>query len=209
LAAYIRLIENELLPGLVLGSDDPYDPIVVISRPDPWGVLGTGNYAAVFLHPDYSDWVVKVYGPGRPGIEEEVEVYRKLGSHPAYSECYHRGQGYLILRRLRGITLYDCLRRGIPIPRQAIEDVEAALEYAVSRGLFPHDVHGKNVMVLDNRGLVVDVSDFLKDECCEMWDDVRLAYDRYYRWPVTRIPVPDTILNLVRKMYRAWRKRRF
>ena len=84
-------------------SVDPHDPVVSHLVPIPWKLLGMGNYAAVMIHPDMNDFVVKVYAPGRPGIEEEVEVYRRLGSHPAYSECFYVGTHYLILRRLRDI----------------------------------------------------------------------------------------------------------
>jgi hypothetical protein len=60
-------------------------------------------------NPGLPELVVKVYGPGRPGLGQEAEVYRRIGSHPAYSECIHVGDGYLVLRRLHGIALYDCM----------------------------------------------------------------------------------------------------
>lgn len=200
-------IERELLPVLQVESEDPHDPVVVKKIPKPWRLLGAGNYAAVLTHPEYSDLVVKVYAPGRPGLEEEAEVYRRLGKHPAYSECFHYGKRYLVLLRLSGITLYNCIRRGIPIPRQVIEDIDEALAYAVSKGLNPHDVHGKNVMLKDGRGFVVDVSDFLKPEPCTMWDDLKKAYDKFYLPPLHRLPVPDFVLNAVRKGYRFFKKR--
>ncbi|MDD9268017.1 serine/threonine protein kinase [Paenibacillus sp. GCM10023248] len=198
-------IEHQLLPQLELNSEQPYEPIVVHYIPKPWKVVGSGNYAAVVMHPSYPDIVVKVYAPGRPGIEEETEVYRRLGPHPAYSECLHAGSNYLVLRRLTGVTLYKCLHRGIPIPRQVIKDIDEALAYAVSRGLNPHDVHGKNVMMKDGRGLVVDVSDFLKTEYCPMWDDLKSAYDRFYFPWVGKIQIPDFALNVVRRSYRKWK----
>lgn len=52
------------------------------------------------------------------------------------------------------------MKQGILITEQAIRDIDIALDYARSRGLHPHDVHAKNVMVNDGRGLIVDVSDF-------------------------------------------------
>lgn len=51
--------------------------------------LGTGNYAGVFYHADYCDLVVKIYAPGKLGWSEELEVYRRLGSHPAFSTCFY------------------------------------------------------------------------------------------------------------------------
>ncbi|HLN65625.1 MAG TPA: hypothetical protein VK464_29210 [Symbiobacteriaceae bacterium] len=46
---YVRLVEEELLPRLVIESVDPHDPVVARDA------------------------------PGRPGIQAEVEVYRRLG----------------------------------------------------------------------------------------------------------------------------------
>ncbi|WP_248924499.1 serine/threonine protein kinase [Paenibacillus hamazuiensis] len=207
LETFVRLVNEDLLPQLVVESDDPHEPVVVKRKPRPWKTLGAGNYAAVFLHPDYDEWVVKVYAPGRPGLEDEVEVYRRLGSHPAYSQCLHSGERYLILKRLTGITLYNCILRGIHIPKQVIRDIDEALAYAVSKGLNPHDVHGKNIMVKDGRGVVVDVSDFLKNEPCYMWDDLKKAYNRFYIRPFHKLPVPEFVLNFVRKAYRRLKKR--
>lgn len=198
----IDMVERQLLPQLQIESVHPYDPVVVHFVPKPWKVLGAGNYATVVTHPDYGNHAVKVYAPGRPGLEDEAEVYKRLGSHPAFSECYHVGKSYLILRRLTGVTLYNCILRGIPIPRQVIRDIDDALDYARNKGLNPHDVHGKNVMLIDGRGIVVDVSDFLKQEPCSMWDDLKAAYDRFYFPFMHRLPVPEFLLTAVRKGYR-------
>ncbi|MFN0223950.1 MULTISPECIES: serine/threonine protein kinase [Paenibacillus] len=208
--ALIRLIETELLPELSVNSEQLHEPVVVVRLPQPWKLVGAGNYAVVLSHPEYPRLVIKIYAPNRHGLQEEAEVYRRLGRHPAYSECYHYGGSYLVLRRLEGVTLYDCVRKGIPIPRRVIEDIDEALAYAVARGLNPHDVHGKNVMMKDGRGMVVDVSDFLKTDACTMWTDLKKAYHRFYlRVPLLhRIPVPDFVMNAVRRGYRAMRKRR-
>ncbi|CAH1227202.1 hypothetical protein PAECIP111891_06094 [Paenibacillus allorhizoplanae] len=203
---WIEIIEAQLLPNLQIASERPYDPIVVYSVPEPWQLVGAGNYAAVLMHPSYPDMVVKVYAPGRPGIEDEKEIYRRLGKHPAFSECLHAGDTYLALRRLTGVTLYQSLLRGIPIKRQVLNDIDEALKYAVSQGLKPHDVHGKNVMQHNGRGLVVDVSDFLKEDDCSMWDDLKRAYDRFYFPWLRRIPLPEFLLHLVRRGYRKYRR---
>lgn len=202
------LIRRELLPELRVRSVSPKDPVVVQHAPEPWRVLGCGNFAAVLRHPAYPGLVVKVYAPGRPGFEAEVEVYRRLGEHPAYSRCLHAADGFLVLRLMHGTTLYDCVHRGIPIPETVIRDIDAALDYARGRGLHPHDVHGRNVMMQDGRGVVVDVSDFLDDEDCTKWADLKTAYRRFYR-PVLmplRLRVPYWLLDLVRAGYRLFRR---
>lgn len=204
----LERIERDLLPQLQLHSADPHDPIQLLHLPQPWRLQGCGNYAAVVHHPHHPDLVVKVYAPGRAGLAEEAEVYGRIGCHPAYSQCFHVGEGYLVLRRLRGTTLYDCVIQGIPIPLRAITDVDQALDYARRRGLHSHDVHGRNVMVHAGRGLIVDISDFLNPEPCTAWRDLRLAYFLLYRPLIAplRLRAPASLLNGVRKGYRLYRK---
>jgi hypothetical protein len=207
-AELVELVERELLPRLRVESIDPRDPVVPRHVPAPWRVLGAGNYAAVLAHPGHPALVVKVYAPGRPGLEAEREVYARLRRHPAYSACAHAGRGYLVLERLHGVTLYDAVHRGLPIPERVIRDIDDALDYARSRGLYPHDVHGRNVMMHEGRGMVVDVSDFLERGDCSKWRDLRRAYYRVYR-PLLlplRLRVPYGVLDLVRAGYRLLRR---
>jgi hypothetical protein len=208
LGGLVERVERELLPALRLESVDPRDPVVPRHVPAPWRVLGAGNYAAVLAHPEHPALVVKVYAPGRPGLEAEAEVYARLGRHRAYSACAHVGRGYLVLERLHGVTLYDAVHRGLPIPERVVRDIDEALAYARSRGLHPHDVHGRNVMMRDGRGLVVDVSDFLEREDCSKWRDLRRGYYGVYRpllMPL-RLRVPYAVLDLVRAGYRLFRR---
>ncbi|MDX2231178.1 MAG: serine/threonine protein kinase [Leptolyngbyaceae cyanobacterium bins.349] len=202
----IESIYKELLAELELASVDPHNPVVVYRVSPPWQLLGAGNYAAVFHHPNYPDRVVKVYAPGRPGLEEEVEVYRRLGSHPAFSACFFADQNFLVLKRLYGTTLYDCVHRGIPIPLLVIRDIDQALDYARQQGLYPHDVHGRNVMMANGRGLVVDVSDFLRPEYCAKWQNLKQAYFWFYRPLIAplRLQVPYVLLDGVRASYRLF-----
>jgi hypothetical protein len=204
----LESIRQILLPGVKIESLDPHNPVVVHDVPLPWQVLGTGNYAAVFYHPDFPDQVVKVYAPGRSGHQEEIQVYRRLGPHPAFSQLLYAGDEFLVLKRLHGITLYNAMHLGIPIPKQVIQDIDEALRYARQRGLFPHDVHGRNVMMQNGRGLVVDVSDFLHQETCSAWKDLKTAYYWLYRPFLSplRVRVPYFMLDLVRLIYRLWRR---
>jgi hypothetical protein len=209
LNALIDSIQTVLLPETVIQSVAPHDPVRVKSVPHPWQLVGTGNYAAVFLHPQYPQQVVKVYAPGRPGWANEVAVYQQLGPHPAFSQCWYAAPEFLILKRLQGITLYDCLPRGIPIPPQVIQDIDQALAYARHQGLFPHDIHGRNVMMAEGRGLVVDISDFLHSGNCTAWEDLKRAYHTIYRPVIAplRLRIPYWLLNAIRKGYRWLRSR--
>ncbi len=206
----VEQINTYLLPELVLEGEDPLEPIQVVSYPEPWTLLGAGNYAAVLSHRDYPGYAVKVYADGKPGLEAEREVYRLLGDHPSYSTCYYAEGSFLVLKQLMGTTIYDCFKRGIFIPEQAIRDIDQAMHYARSIGLRPHDVHAKNIMLHQGRGLVVDVSDFLKQEPCRMWTDFTKAYDRLYYPIASRVlfPIPPFLLEGVRKGYQIYRRRR-
>ena len=201
-------IERQLLPGLRLHSADPHDPVRVLKLPQPWRTVGCGNYAAVLHHPQHPRLVVKIYAPGRPGLEQEAEVYRRIGRHPAFSQCFHACDRYLVLRRLQGTTFYDCLRRGIRIPLRAMVDVDEAIVYAEARGLHGHDVHGRNVLLHEGRGRIVDISDFLNPEPCHAWRDLRWAYRHLYRPLIAplRLPVPGPLLAGVRQGYRLFRR---
>ncbi|WP_442786405.1 serine/threonine protein kinase [Leptothoe sp. PORK10 BA2] len=201
------MVYQELRSQVVLHSIRPHDPIQVQYVPEPWQLLGTGNYAAVFVHPEYPNLVVKIYASGRSGFEAEVEVYRKIGHHPTFSQCFYAQDNFLILKRLRGVTLYNCLHRGMRIPRQVILDIDKGLEYARSRGLRPHDVHGKNVMMQEGRGLVVDISDFLREGSGSAWDDLKKFYYWVYRPFLSplRIRIPLGLLDITRGIYRLIR----
>jgi hypothetical protein len=78
-----------------------------------------------------------------------------------------------------GTTLYDCIRKGIQIPERVIKDIDSALNYARKRGLHPHDVHFKNVMMHESQGIVVDVSDFCHEEYCSLWKHCKKAYYKF------------------------------
>ncbi|MGA1356119.1 MAG: hypothetical protein ACO35Q_05520 [Prochlorothrix sp.] len=136
-------------------------------------------------------------------------VYKRIGEHPAFSQCYHAAPNFLVLKRLYGTTLYDCLSKGLRIRSQVIRDIDAALVYARDQGMTPHDVHGRNVMMTkEGRGLVVDISDFLHDEPDTAWDDLKVAYRWIYRpifyWSGLRVPMG--FLDWVRAFYRKLRR---
>jgi hypothetical protein len=60
------------------------------------------------------------------------------------------------------------------------------------------------VMMYQDRGLVVDVSDFLHFEPCSKWSNLKKAYYWLYR-PILsplRLRIPYFVLDIVRKSYR-------
>ena len=203
----LDLVKN-LAQGVKIESINPHNPVRVADTPPPWELLGMGNYAAVFTHSDHPDIVVKIYASGRSGWVEELEVYNRLGYHPSFSQCLHAEDNWLILKRLYGLTLYDCMHLGLKIPQQVIQDIDLALEYARSKGLTPHDVHGRNVMMSEGKGLVVDISDFLDSSPCRAWQDLQTAYYWLYRplFSWHRLSIPYWFLDGVRSLYRYYRR---
>lgn len=205
---YIKLIGNELLPYIQLSTDGPFDPIIVKNSSNTWKTIGSGNYAGVFLHQSNPKWVVKVYGRKPEDLKKEVEVYKKLGNHNSFSSLIDYGDNYLILKRIDGINLFDAVVRGRQIPESVIQDVDEGIAYARSAGLNPFDVHGKNVVMSDGRGYIVDVSDFYKQGKCRKWDDLKKAYYKIYLPFIYKFhpPIPFFIVNSVRKGYRLYQK---
>ncbi|MGG5252868.1 serine/threonine protein kinase [Neobacillus sp. SM06] len=205
---YLHEVETELLMQIDLYSENPFDPIVVRNHSTKWKTIGNGNYAAVFVHEAKPEWVVKVYGRNPEELQKEVSVYEKLGNHKSFSRLYAYGERYLILKRLEGITLFNALIRGVKIPESVIRDVDHGLAYARSVGLNPYDIHGKNVVMNNGRGYIVDVSDFYKSGYDSKWNDLKKAYYRIYK-PFIRKwhpPIPFVVVDGIRRGYRFYKR---
>ncbi|CAH2713202.1 hypothetical protein BACCIP111895_00337 [Neobacillus rhizosphaerae] len=208
ISKYIDLIEQELLTQIHLSTDSPFDPIIVNNRSNSWKTIGSGNYAGVFFHQADPKKVVKVYGRNPKDLKKEIEVYKRLGEHESYSTLYAYGDTYLVLKKIEGITLFDAVVNGVQIPKHVIEDIDKGLDYARTVGLNPFDVHGKNVVMFEGRGYIVDVSDFYKQGYCRKWDDLKKAYYKIYRPYLYKhhLPIPFFIVDGVRKGYRMYRR---
>ncbi|TRZ39969.1 serine/threonine protein kinase [Niallia circulans] len=205
---FIHLIEIELLKKVVIKSEKAHNPVTVEHIPIGWKCVGVGNYAAVFMHYSEPDLVVKINIVDKENLKKEADIYRRLGNHPSYSQLIYEGDNYLVLKRLEGITMYNAFAKGIRIPETVIKDINEALEYARSRGLNPFDIHGKNVMMKDGRGFVVDVSDFYKQGKDEKWEDLVKAYNKLYKKTLYKYPVkiPFKALDVIRHTYRFYKK---
>jgi hypothetical protein len=207
-AEYINLIETELFPKIQLTTISPFDPIIVENQSQIWRTIGSGNYAGVFSLDAKPEWVVKVYGRSPEELKKEIEVYKRLGNHKSYSTLLDYGENYLILKKLEGITLFDALVKGVPIPETVIKDIDSGLDYARSVGLNPYDVHGKNVVMFEGRGYIVDISDFYKKGFCRKWKDLKKAYYKIYLPYIYKYhpPIPFLMVDSMRKGYRMYRR---
>ncbi|MCD7035079.1 serine/threonine protein kinase [Metabacillus sp. GX 13764] len=200
-------IQKDLVEQVTVVSINPNDPVHVENIPPGWHLVGKGNYAAVFGHNALLPGkIVKVYAINRGSAADEAEVYKKLASHKSYSELYSSGERHLVLKKLEGVTLYDALRKGIYIPKQVIKDVDEAIQYASSIGLNPIDIHGKNVIMRDGSGYIVDVSDFCLTHKCPRWKDFKKAYFLLY-YPLFKkfkFSIPHWMLEKGRKGYQLY-----
>jgi len=179
--------ENELVN--VKGSSDKFE------------CIGVGTDAAVFRFVYTPKYAFKVFSDDKLGkIEIETEVYSKLGNSEYFPEYYGRGTNFLVISYEEGITLYDCLLKGLHIPKQVIEDVDNARNYVFNRGLNPRDIHLKNILLHEDRAKLLDVSEYMKQGNDNRWEYLKEGYQEYYHL-IDGKAFPHWIIETVRKWY--------
>jgi hypothetical protein len=195
---------EQLLRAIRIRACAGNEPIVIEHLPAPLRLLGRGTDAVVVQHPGLPERAFKVYAPETVGcLADEYHAYQRLAGSPYFAACLGRGAFYLVLSYEPGPTLYECLVQGIPVPEQAMADVEAARDCARQVGLHPKDVHLKNVLLQGNRARIVDVSKYVApgDED-RVWDHLAEGYLRFY--PVIRgRRIPVWVIEMVKRRYKA------
>jgi hypothetical protein len=196
---------EQQVAGIRVRSVNPRDPVHVKSQPDGWRCVGVGNTAAVFQPKDRPDLAVKVFAEGFEAVAaEEAGIYEQLGDTEYFPKFYGKGDRFLLIEYRPGRNLYDCLLQGVHIPEQVIFDVEEAIAYARRRGLNPADIHIKNVLLHEGRGVLVDVSDYRRENECKRWPSLKKAYYDYYQELYKPgMGVPSWVLETIRKWYKA------
>jgi len=168
---------------------------------DEFQCIGVGTDAAVLRFVYAPHYVFKVFRIDiLAKIEIEKEVYLKLGHSGYFPVCYGSGSNFLVLSFEEGITLYDCLLKGIHIPEQAIQDVENARDYVFKRGLNPRDIHLKNILLHEGRAKLLDVSEYMKQGNDNRWEHLKKGYKEYYHL-IDGKALPHWIIETVRKWY--------
>jgi len=199
-----------LLRAIRIRASARNEPIVIEHLPAPLRLLGSGTDAVVVQHPGLPERAFKVYAPETVGcLADEYHAYQRLAGSPYFAACLGQGAFYLVLSYEPGPTLYECLVQGIPVPEQAMADVEAARRHARQVGLHPKDVHLKNVLLQGNRARILDVSKYVApgDED-RVWDHLAEGYRRFY--PVIRgRRIPVWVIEMVKRRYKAQPKEQF
>ena len=139
---FVGLIKNELLKEISIRSEDESEPVVVKDIPRLWKCLGKVIMPRIHAQRVQRLGSESIRHEGE-GIEKESEVYRRIGNHPSYSKLIYKGENFIVLKRLKEITLYDAVHKGSKIPKQVILDINKALEYAREQGLTPAMFTGK------------------------------------------------------------------
>ncbi|MEQ2527384.1 serine/threonine protein kinase [Bacillaceae bacterium CLA-AA-H227] len=192
---------EEVLKDIQVLSTKDNNPVIVKGFSEILKCVGIGTDAAVFQIEDDTRYVYKVFSEDKlETMEREKQVYEQLGESPFFPIYYGAGSNFLILSYEKGITLYDCLLKGVHIPKQVIWDVEAAREYAISKGLNPRDIHLKNILLHEGRGKLLDVSEYLKEGNDHRWTYLKKGYEDYYELIDGR-EVPLWLIETVRKWY--------
>ncbi len=157
------------------------DPVTIEGESDDLRCIGIGTDAAVFVYEPLPAYAFKLYAAeAQPKKEAEIKVYQELVGSPYFPVFYGAGERYVAISHESGFTLYDCLLYGVPVPRQVIDDVEAARSFVRSKGLNPRDIHLKNVLLQEGRGKVLDVSEYIQDGNDKRWEHLVWAYDNVY-----------------------------
>jgi len=208
-AAVVHLVQAQV-DRVRLRSFASNAPVLIERIPPPLRVVGSGTDAVVVAHPELPAHVFKVFAPeSLEALDQEQLSYSLLGSSDHFATCFGRGERHLVLSYEPGLTLYQCLEQGVPVPEQVILDVQAARAYARSRGLNPKDVHLHNVLVQDGRAKILDVSKYvLPGETDRTWDHLLQGYYEFYPLIEGR-RIPAFVLDLAKRMYKAQAPERF
>ncbi|WP_456277747.1 protein kinase family protein [Bacillus sp. AK128] len=166
-------------------------------------LIGEGRSAVVFrIH--HTNFALKVFFPSLIHIaKEEAEIYQKLQLSSYFPRLHGAGNNYIVIDYIEGTTLFDCLRLGVKVRPEHIKEIDDALRQAREFGLNPSDIHLKNIMVT-NQGEIklIDVARFRQVKNCSQWDDIKLAYFKFYQRSFFPKKIPLSFLNMISKVYK-------
>jgi predicted Ser/Thr protein kinase len=165
--------------------------------------IGAGRSAFIFKIQS-TDKVIKVFFPPYTSIaKEEAKIYETLQGNTYYPAMYEAGSNYLVIDFIAGDTLYECLSKGIPITKESITEIDAALKVARLKGLNPSDIHLRNIFITNEGNIkIIDVARFKQTKDCTQWSDLKKAFYKFYCTPFFPKKIPVFILNIIAALYK-------
>jgi predicted Ser/Thr protein kinase len=165
--------------------------------------IGAGRSAFAFRVKE-TNLVLKVFFPEfRRIAQEEADIYKALPNHPYFPSLYDSGENYIVIDYVDGLTLFECLAKGITIEEEKIKEIDEALKLARAKGLNPSDIHLRNIILTpDGHIKIIDVARFKQTKNCTQWDDLKHAFYKFYmkRYFPKRIPV--MVMNMIAALYK-------
>jgi len=166
-------------------------------------LIGEGRSAFAFRIRG-TDLVLKVFFPQFEMIAaEEAEIYKQLKGNPFFPSMHESGSNYLVIDYVQGTTLFNCLVKGIPIAARHIKEVDNALQLAREKGLNPSDIHLRNIIITpEGKVRLIDVARFRQTKNCSQWEDLKMAFEKFYRHERFPKKVPEHVMNLIAFFYK-------
>jgi hypothetical protein len=148
--------------------------------------------------------VLKVFFPSFSKIaKEEAEIYKILKGTPYYPTLYESGENYIVIDYIEGNTLFNCLEKGFPITNEHIKEIDEALTLARMKGLNPSDVHLRNIFLTPEGGIkMIDVARFRQTKKCSQWNDLKVAFFKFYKHRIFPKKYPTFFLNFIALLYK-------
>ena len=197
------------LSKITVSSNTNNEPVTISGDPDDLKCIGVGTDAAVFQSISAPAYAFKIYAKDKVDkVKVEANVYQILGDSPFFPTCFASYDEFLVLSYEEGKTLFDCILQGIHIPKQVVNDVEEAREYARDKGLNPRDIHLKNILLQNGRAKIIDVSEYALPGNDFRWEHLKKGYEQYYHL-IDGNSVPFWLVETIRKWYNQRRKHSF
>jgi RIO-like serine/threonine protein kinase len=149
-------------------------PIIASGEIDRrYPLLGEGLSGKVY---EFEDYAVKVFKPDA-GEKNDAILLSRLSGHAAFPRLHYREEGWMIVDKVNGHTLWQALQGGEKLKENLYAQIEETVELCYEKGVVPDDLHLNNIMV-DQEGRVkfVDVGRFFHTDHGQAYKDA-LAED--------------------------------
>ncbi|TQR20332.1 protein kinase family protein [Psychrobacillus vulpis] len=174
----------------------------LISYDNSLELIGKGRSAFVFKIKS-SNKALKIFFSHLKYIaKEEAEIYTIVQGNSYFPTIYESGSNYIVIDYIKGVTLFECLTKGIIITNTHMKEIDYALAIA-AKGLNPSDIHLKNIFITSKGDIkIIDVARYRQKKECKQWHNLRKAYYQHYCKPYFIKKVPALFLNLVSFFYK-------